>query len=66
MTDRLVIIIGFAALAAVGLAAELIARCLPTRLTPLGQTLRLLLRSRALRVLAVLVWAWLGWHFLAR
>ncbi|MEV0364593.1 DUF6186 family protein [Nocardia fusca] len=28
--------------------------------------LRLLLRSRALRVLAVLVWAWLGWHFLAR
>ncbi|MGW5382459.1 DUF6186 family protein [Nocardia sp. NPDC003963] len=66
MTDRSVIIIGFAALAAAGLAAELTARRLPNRLTPLGQTLRLLLRSRILRVLAVLVWAWLGWHFLAR
>lgn len=66
MTDRTLIIIGFAALAAAAVTAELTARCHPDRLATLGDTVRPLLRSRTLRILAVLAWAWLGWHFLAR
>ncbi|RDI60434.1 DUF6186 family protein [Nocardia pseudobrasiliensis] len=47
-------------------AAELAARANHDRLTTFGETLRLLLRSKVLRLLAILLWAWLGWHFLAR
>jgi hypothetical protein len=36
------------------------------RLSTLTQTLRTLTRTRAAKIVAVLVWAWLGWHFLAR
>ncbi|MTE16768.1 DUF6186 family protein [Nocardia aurantiaca] len=66
MTDRALIIAGYAVLATVALVAELVSRYHRDRLTPLGETLRLLLSSRTLRVVAILVWAWLGWHFLAR
>lgn len=65
MTDRALVVLGFAVLAVVGVLAELTARR-SQRCTTLGETLRLLLRSRVLRILIVLVWAWLGWHFLAR
>lgn len=65
MTDRALVVLGFAALAVAAISAELTARR-SRRLTTFGETLRLLLRSRVLRILIVLVWAWLGWHFLAR
>ncbi|MFI1920207.1 DUF6186 family protein [Nocardia sp. NPDC020380] len=66
MTDRMLIITGFATLAVLAVALEIAARLLPHRLITLRATLALTLRSRPVRVLAVLVWAWLGWHFLAR
>ncbi|WP_280417042.1 DUF6186 family protein [Nocardia carnea] len=65
MTDRALVLAGFAVLAVVGVLAELTARH-SQRCTTLGETLRWLLRSRVLRILIILVWAWLGWHFLAR
>ncbi|MFI1462718.1 DUF6186 family protein [Nocardia carnea] len=65
MTDRALVLLGFAALAVAGVLAELAARR-SQRCTTFGETLRLLLRSRVLRILTILVWAWLGWHFLAR
>ena len=66
MTDRALVLLGFAALALAAVLAELTARRHPQRFTTLGETLDLLRRSRMARVLTVLVWAWLGWHFLAR
>ncbi|GGL39348.1 DUF6186 family protein [Nocardia jinanensis] len=66
MTGRTLVLIGFAALAIAGVLAELTARRHPQRFTTLGETLHLLQRSRMLRILTILVWAWLGWHFLAR
>jgi hypothetical protein len=66
MTDRALILIGFAALAVAGVVAQFIARRHPDRLATLGETIHLLQRSRLLRGLTVCAWAWLGWHFLAR
>ena len=65
MTDRVLVLTGFAVLAVAGLLAELSARR-SRRCPGLGETVRLLLRSRLPRVIIVLAWAWLGWHFLAR
>ncbi|NKY60100.1 DUF6186 family protein [Nocardia flavorosea] len=65
MTDRALVLLGFAALAVACVLAELTARR-TQRCTAFGETLRSLLRSRVLRILTILVWAWLGWHFLAR
>jgi hypothetical protein len=52
--------IGFGALAIVGLILQL--------KTPAkaGELLETLVATRAGRILTVLVWGWLGWHFLAR
>jgi hypothetical protein len=36
------------------------------RLATLAETLAHLVRTRTARIVAVLIWAWLGWHFLAR
>lgn len=66
MTGRTLILLGFAVLAAAGVAAQFVARRYPDRLTTLGETIRLLQRSRLIRVLFLCAWAWLGWHFLAR
>ncbi|MBM7787518.1 DUF6186 family protein [Tenggerimyces flavus] len=35
-------------------------------LAPAGETFTRLTRTRPARLAFVLVWAWLGWHFLAR
>lgn len=51
---------GFVLLGLVGLVMQLTA---PGRLAEL---LAMLVATRTGRVLTVLVWGWLGWHFLAR
>ena len=66
MTERALVLTGFAVLVAAGIVAEIAARRYPDRLTSLGATTRSLLRARWVRILVILVWAWLGWHFLAR
>ncbi|HET9139735.1 DUF6186 family protein [Actinophytocola sp.] len=66
MTDRTIIIIGFAvvfAAVAIAVTYSLLRR---DRLATIGETLAHLTRTRTARVIAVLIWAWLGWHFLAR
>ncbi|HEX6360745.1 DUF6186 family protein [Actinophytocola sp.] len=52
--------IGFVALGVIGLIVQLVA---PTKAKELLETL---VATRAGRILTVLVWGWLGWHFLAR
>jgi hypothetical protein len=52
--------VGFVLLGLVGLIVQLKA---PARSR---EMLDLLVATRAGRILTVLVWGWLGWHFLAR
>jgi hypothetical protein len=64
MSPRNVTIGGFLVLAAV--LVVLVAASWAGRLPRFGEVIDLLCARRAGRVLVVLVWWWLGWHFLVR
>lgn len=64
MSSRDVTIGGFLVLAAV--MVVLVAASWAGRLPRFGEVVHLLWARRAGRVLVVLVWWWLGWHFLVR
>ncbi|MEV5837172.1 DUF6186 family protein [Nocardia sp. NPDC052112] len=66
MSDRAIVILGFTLLLAAAGGALLVACLRPNLFAALGDTITHLTRTRVGRVVAVLVWAWLGWHFLAR
>ncbi|WP_146097513.1 DUF6186 family protein [Nocardia nova] len=66
MTDRALVITGFAVLAVLVISTAAVARRRRLSFAGLGDTVRYLTRTRTARVVAVLLWAWLGWHFLAR
>ena len=66
MTARTVIIAGFVVLAALILAAVLLTHLRRDRFATISATLGYLVASRPAKIAAALVWAWLGWHFLAR
>ncbi|GAA5089234.1 DUF6186 family protein [Nocardia iowensis] len=66
MSDRAVIIIGFAVLLAAVLGALMVARLRRASVASLADTVAYAMSYRAVRIVAVLGWAWLGWHFLAR
>ncbi|MGQ4619776.1 DUF6186 family protein [Nocardia sp. R7R-8] len=66
MSDRAVILLGFGLLLAAALVAVAVTRLRRDPVASLGETIGYLTGTRAMRITAVLVWAWLGWHFLAR
>ncbi|MFF0455692.1 DUF6186 family protein [Nocardia africana] len=66
MTDRVLVITGFAVLAVIVISTAIAARVRRLSFAGLGDTVRYLTRTRTARIVAVIVWAWLGWHFLAR
>lgn len=66
MTARTVIIAGFLVLLALILAAVLLTHRRRDRFATLSETLGYLIATRPAKIIAVLIWAWLGWHFLAR
>ena len=66
MTQRTIIIAGFLVLLALLLAAVVLTHLRRDRFATLSATLRYLTGTRPTKIIAVLVWAWLGWHFLAR
>lgn len=66
MTSRAVVIVGFGALLAVLAAMVLVTHVRGSRIATITESVAYLVRSRPARLVAVLVWAWLGWHFLAR
>ncbi|MFI5535088.1 DUF6186 family protein [Nocardia sp. NPDC051900] len=66
MSDRAVILLGFGLLLAAALVAVAGTRLRRDRVASLGETIGYLTGSRLTKIAAVLVWAWLGWHFLAR
>ncbi|WP_378733933.1 DUF6186 family protein [Nocardia brasiliensis] len=66
MSDRAVIIIGFVVLLAAVLGAMVVARLRRDSVASLADTVAYAMGYRAVRIVAILGWAWLGWHFLAR
>ncbi|MCP2297502.1 hypothetical protein SAMN04244553_3367 [Nocardia amikacinitolerans] len=60
------VVVGFAMLLAIALALTALAHMRRDLLTPLSAVAAAALTSRPVRIIAVLCWAWLGWHFLAR
>ncbi|MDR7168910.1 hypothetical protein J2W56_002641 [Nocardia kruczakiae] len=66
MTDRALVITGFAVLAFIVTGTAITARVRRVSFAGLGDTVRYLTRTRTARIVAVILWAWLGWHFLAR
>lgn len=66
MTPRAAIIAGFAAILALVIATDLLARRAGSGVRPLSATLAAALRSPGGRAVVLGAWLWLGWHLLAR
>ncbi|WP_280233998.1 DUF6186 family protein [Nocardia cyriacigeorgica] len=66
MSDRTVVITGFAILLGIALTLTVVAHVRRGSLVPLGAVVVLALRTRTARLLILPLWFWLGWHFLAR
>ncbi|MEU1521072.1 DUF6186 family protein [Nocardia rhamnosiphila] len=66
MSDRVIIILGFVLVLVVTLGMVAVTHVRRDLVAPLGETIAYLTRTRVARIAAVLVWAWVGWHFLAR
>jgi len=66
MVTRVITIIGFAALILALFVLEFLARRKDSRIPTLGEWLGYLMRSKAGRLLILLGWLWLGWHYFSR
>jgi hypothetical protein len=66
VSERVVVILGFAVVFAATAAAIVVSHVRRGRLATIAETVDHLTRTRAVKIVAVLVWGWLGWHFLAR
>ncbi|WP_280268345.1 DUF6186 family protein [Nocardia wallacei] len=66
MSERAVIVTGFLLVVAAVAVTLVVARLRPDLLASPAATLAHAIRSRAAGLIAVALWAWLGWHFLAR
>ncbi len=66
MTSRTVVISGFVVLFAAAGVLLVVSWFRPDRLARFSAALTHVTRPASLRILVLFVWAWLGWHFLAR
>jgi Family of unknown function (DUF6186) len=66
MVTRVITIIGFAALILVLFVLEFLARRKDSRIPTLGDWLGYVMRPKAGRLLILLGWLWLGWHYFSR
>jgi hypothetical protein len=66
MVTRVITIIGFAALILALFVLELLARRKGSRIPTLGEWLGYVMRPKAGRLLILLGWLWLGWHYFSR
>jgi hypothetical protein len=66
MVTRILTVLGFAAVIAALAALELLGRRKGSRIPTLGEWLGYVMRSRAGRLLILLGWLWLGWHYFSR
>lgn len=63
---RDIVIAGFVVLAAAAAMVVALSRSRRAGLARLWEAIDYLMQWRTARLLAVLVWGWVGWHFLAR
>jgi Family of unknown function (DUF6186) len=63
---RVITIAGFAILVTAMVVLEILARRPGSRIPTIGQWLGYLMRMKIGRVLVLLGWWWLGWHYFAR
>ncbi len=66
MSMRAITIAGFVVIIAGLVALEVIGRRPASRIPTVGEWLGYVMRPRAGRVLVLLGWVWLGWHYFAR
>jgi hypothetical protein len=66
MVTRAITIAGFAGAITALVVLEILGRRPGNRIPTLGQWLGYLMRPRWARLLILLGWLWLGWHFFAR
>lgn len=66
MLTRTITIAGFALIIAAMVVLEVIARRRTTRIPTAGEWLGYLMRARFGRVLILVGWWWIGWHYFAR
>ncbi len=64
MTSRLIVLSAYAALMVIAGALTLLGHRPGCGLLPPSALLRAILVHRSVRVLIMLFWFWLGWHFL--
>ena len=64
MISRLVVISIFAAFGLAAVAIDLMAHRSGSRLVPVTVVLQTAMGRRTVRIAVLLVWWWLGWHFL--
>jgi len=66
MTIRTLTVLGFALLASAAVVLYLAGRARRLGLAPLGELVDVLRSQTVVRLALVVVWAWVGWHLLAR
>jgi hypothetical protein len=66
MTTHAITIVGFTFIAMSLIVLELAAHRRNSRVPTAGQVLGFLMQTKITRVLILLLWGWLGWHFFAR
>ncbi|WP_327115950.1 DUF6186 family protein [Nocardia sp. NBC_01730] len=66
VSDREIVVVGFVLVLVATIGAVAVTHVRRDLVAPVGETIGYLTRTRAARIAAVLMWAWLGWHFLAR
>jgi ABC-type dipeptide/oligopeptide/nickel transport system permease subunit len=66
MVTRVITIIGFAAVILALFALEFLGRRKDSRIPTLGEWLGYVMRPRTGRLLILLGWLWLGWHYFSR
>jgi len=66
VVTRVITIVGFAAVILALLVLEFLGRRKGSRIPTLGEWLGYVMRSRAGRLLILLGWLWLGWHYFSR
>ena len=64
MISRLVVISVFAAFGLTAVAIDAMAHRSGSRLVPVAVLLQTAMGRRTVRIAVLLVWWWLGWHFL--
>lgn len=66
MSTHVITVIGYAVIILLLVILEILAHRRGSRIPKIGEWFGYLMRTRTGRLLVLLGWGWLGWHFFAR